>query len=334
MSDPCRAIKDYASGQLTARRGSSRQLNLSALKRFAAADRDAIRPRINRADIPWRTSCHGESTALTNGKSCAPLMGSNNLPLLVNDLSALWLPAARAQERPIIAIWDEADLLALWLLRGWESARACHLTNLRLSHPPKWEARPSDRVAAEAMQEIRLVFVVIHCSTQAPGTVVGTHRASRIVAGGNRFAAKERTPLPHECAKLHRGIAANAGARRLSPEICANKWLEHRIGELTLKVLNVEWDFQLVRHATRIVRRIKGATTLPPAVHTISSVVKSHPYANHLVSSLYEERCCNGGIYASRECNEHTLRLRRLRLRKPPAGKSVCVHVDRTSVSS
>jgi hypothetical protein len=130
MSDPCRAIKDYASGQLTARRGSSRQLNLSALQRFAAADRDAIRPRINRADIPWRTSCHGESTALTNGKSCAPLMGSNNLPLLVNDLSALWLPAARAQERTIITIWDEADLLALWLLRRWQSARACHLANL------------------------------------------------------------------------------------------------------------------------------------------------------------------------------------------------------------
>jgi hypothetical protein len=154
------------------------------------------------------------------------------------------------------------------------------------------------------------------------------------VAGSNRLATKERTPLPHECAELHRGIAANAGARRLSAKICANKWLEHRIGELTLKVLNVEWDLQLVRHATRVVRCIKGATTLPPAIHTISSIVKSHPYANHLVSSLYEEGCCNGGIYAPRESNKHTLRLRRLRLRKPPAGKSVSVHVDRTPVSS
>jgi hypothetical protein len=261
-------------------------------------------------------------------------MRADNLTLLVNDLSALWLPATRAQERTVIAIWDETDLLALWLLRRWESARACHLTNLRLCHPPKWEARPSDRLAAEAMQEIRLVFVVIHSGTQAPGATVSAHRASRIVAGGNRLAAKERTPLPHECAELHRGIAANAGARRLSAEIRANKWLEYRIGELALKVLNVEWDLQLVRHATRIIRRIKGATTLPPAIHTISSIVKSHPYANHLVSSLYEERCCNGGIYASRECNEHTLRLRRLRLGKPTAGKSMYVHVDRTSVSS
>jgi hypothetical protein len=154
------------------------------------------------------------------------------------------------------------------------------------------------------------------------------------VAGGNRLATKERTPLPHECAELHRGIAANAGARRLSAKICANKWLEHRIGELALKVLNVEWDLQLVCHATRIVRRIKGATTLPTAIHPIRSIVKSHPHTNNLVSSLYKERCCYGGIYAARECNKHTLRLRRLRLRKPPAGKSVCVHVDRTSVSS
>jgi hypothetical protein len=259
---------------------------------------------------------------LANGKSCTPFMGADNLTLLVYNVSALWLPAARAQERTVIAIWDEADLLALWLLRGWESARACHLTNLRLCHPPKWEARTSNRVAAEAMQEIRLIFVVIHCGTQAPRPAVGAHRASRIVSGRNCFAAKERTPLPHECAELHRGIATNAGARRLSAEIRANKWLEHRIGELALKVLNVEWDLQLVRHATRIVRRIKGATTLPPAIHPISSIVKSHPYANHLMSSLYEERRCNGGIYAPRECNEHSLRLRRLRLGKPPAGKS------------
>jgi hypothetical protein len=261
-------------------------------------------------------------------------MGADNLTLLVNHLSALWLPATRAQKRTVIAVWDKADLLALWLLRRWESARACHLTNLRLCHPPKWEACPSDRIAAEAMQEIRLVFVVIHCGTQAPGTTVSAHRAARIVPGRNCFAAKERTPLPHECAELHRGIATNAGARRLSAQIRANKWLEHRIGELTLKVLNVEWDLQLVRHATRIVRRIKGATTLPPAIHSVSSIVKSHPHTNNLVSSLYEERCCNGGIDATRECNKHTLRLRRLRLRKPPAGKSVCVHVDRTSVSS
>jgi hypothetical protein len=184
------------------------------------------------------------------------------------------------------------------------------------------------------MQEIRLVFVVIHSGTQAPGATVSAHRASRIVAGGNRLAAKERTPLPHERAELHRGIAANAGARRLSAEIRANKWLEHRIGELALKVLNVEWDLQLVRHATRIIRRIKGATTLPPAIHPIRSIVKSHPHTNNLVSSLYEERCCNGGIYAARERNEYTLRLRPLRLGKPPAGKSECVHVDRTSVRS
>jgi hypothetical protein len=96
MSDPCRAIKDYASGQLTARRGSSRQLNLSALKRFAAADRDAIRPRINRADIARRPSRHGEPTALANGKSCTPFMSADNLTLLVYNLSALWLPASRA----------------------------------------------------------------------------------------------------------------------------------------------------------------------------------------------------------------------------------------------
>jgi hypothetical protein len=96
MPDPCRAIKNYASRQLSARRGGPRQMDLSALKRFAAADRDAIRPRINRADITRRPSRHGEPTALANGKSCTPFMRADNLTLLVNNLSALWLPASRA----------------------------------------------------------------------------------------------------------------------------------------------------------------------------------------------------------------------------------------------
>jgi len=140
------------------------------------------------------------------------------------------------------------------------------------------------------------------------------------VTGRNRIATEKGTPLPHERAELHRGIAADAGARRFTSEVCTNKWFEHRIGKLALKILNVEWDLQLIRHAARVVRCIKGATTLPPAVHTIRSIVKSHPYANHLVSGLDEERCCNGGIYAARESNEHSFGLHCLWLREPPAG--------------
>jgi hypothetical protein len=151
------------------------------------------------------------------------------------------------------------------------------------------------------------------------------------VTGGNRFAAKQGAPLPYECTKLHRGVAANAGARSLASQIGANKWFKNGVGEFALKILNVERDLQLVSHASCIVCRIKRAATLPPAIHAVRSIMEAHPNPNNLMTSLNKKCCGNRGVHAARECNEHALRTRSLRLRKPPAGKSARDHGDGAS---
>jgi hypothetical protein len=139
------------------------------------------------------------------------------------------------------------------------------------------------------MQEIRLVFVVIHSGTQAPGATVSAHRASRIVAGGNRLAAKERTPLPHERAELHRRVAANAGARRLTTLIRRHKGLQDRIGKLLLEILNMERDAEMVGNATRIIGGIKGAAALAMSIALIGGAMQSHPYAHNFMACFNQE---------------------------------------------
>jgi hypothetical protein len=93
------------------------------------------------------------------------------------------------------------------------------------------------------------------------------------VPGSNRIAAEERTPLANECTELHRRVAADTGARRLTALICRNKWLQDGIGELLLQILNMERDPEMVGDTTRIVGGIEGAATLAVAVTLIGGAV-------------------------------------------------------------
>jgi hypothetical protein len=73
------------------------------------------------------------------------------------------------------------------------------------------------------------------------------------VPSGNGIAAEECAPLTNECAELHRRVAANAGAWRLTTLIRGHKGLKDGVGELLLEVLNMERDAEVIGNATRIV---------------------------------------------------------------------------------
>jgi hypothetical protein len=109
------------------------------------------------------------------------------------------------------------------------------------------------------------------------------------VPRSNRIAAKECTPLPYQCAELHRCVAANAGARRLTALIRRNKGLQDGIGELLLKILNVERDPEMVGDTTRIIGGIKGAATLAVPITLIGGAVQAHPHSNNFMARLDQE---------------------------------------------
>jgi hypothetical protein len=157
------------------------------------------------------------------------------------------------------------------------------------------------------MQEVGLVLVLVNCSSESPRITICADRAPCIVPSCNRLAAEQCTPLPDECTKLHRRVAADARARRLAAEIRANKWLKHRGGKLALKILNVERDLQLVGYPSCVVCRIKRAATLPSPIHAIRSIVQAHPHANNLMSGLNKKCGRNRRVHTAREGNEHTL---------------------------
>jgi hypothetical protein len=217
-------------------------------------------------------------------------MRSNDSARLVNDFTLASCRATVAQQAAVVTIWNEADLLALWLLCSHKATRTCDFAHFWLRHAAQRESRPRDCGAVESMQEVGLVLLGVDSGTQSPGAPVIGDGASRIVPGSNCIASEERTPLANECAELHRRVAAHARARRLTALIRRDKWFQDRIRELLLKVLNVERDPKMIGNATRIVSGIKGAAALAMSVALIGGAVQAHPYADDLMASLDQER--------------------------------------------
>jgi hypothetical protein len=106
------------------------------------------------------------------------------------------------------------------------------------------------------------------------------------VPSGNGITAEEGAPLTNERAELHRRVAANTGAWRLAALIRRHKGLQDGVGELLLKILNMERDAEVIGNATRIVGGVEGAAALAVTVTLIGGTVKSHPHSNNLMARL------------------------------------------------
>jgi hypothetical protein len=216
-------------------------------------------------------------------------MRSHDGARFVNDLTLASCRSAIAQQAAVVAVGHEADLLALWLLGSDEPTRSGYLANFRFRHATEWEPRPRDCSTVESVEEVGLVLLGIDSGTQSPGASIIRDGATRIVAGGNSIATKESAPLPNERAKLHRRIAANARARCLTALIRSDERFQYGIGELSFKVLNVEWDAEMVGDAPCVVSGIKGAATLAVTVTLIGGAVQAHPNTNDLMAGLDQE---------------------------------------------
>jgi hypothetical protein len=139
------------------------------------------------------------------------------------------------------------------------------------------------------MQEVGLVLLGIDSGTQSPGAPVIRDGAAGIVPRSNRVTPKERTPLTNERTKLHRRVAANAGAWRLTALICGHKGLQDRISKLLLKVLNMERDAKMIGNTPRIIGGVKGAAALAMTVTLVGGAMQAHPYAHHFMTCFNQE---------------------------------------------
>jgi hypothetical protein len=260
--------------------------NAAHVQRCAWRNGDPIRHRVYRADIARCNTAPRETPALPNREPFASGVRADNGARFVNDLALAACGTTFTKQAAVITVGYEADLLALWLLCSHKATRSCDFPHLRFRHAAQRESRPRDCSAVESMQEVGLVFLDVYGGAESPREPVIRDSATRIVPRSNRVTTEERAPLANEGAEFHRGVAAHARARRLTALIRRHKWFQDRIGELLLKVLNVERNAKMIGDATRIVSGIEGAAALAMAITLIGGAMQSHPHADNLVARL------------------------------------------------
>src|SRR5260370_41886311 len=113
----------------------------------------------------------------------------------------------------VVTAGDKADLLRVRLLRRGQAMLAGKVTNLRLSHVPQGEHRPTELLLREPEKKIRLVLGMIRRTLEQPtaATVVELHAG--IGPSRDRFRA-ELLCHSEELIKLQMIVAENARDRR------------------------------------------------------------------------------------------------------------------------
>src|SRR5205085_535913 len=102
--------------------------------------------------------------------------------VLIHDRPGLDpLAEAVLEQRPVAAVRDEADLLALWLERGDQAERPCLVADLGLGPVANGKAQDPELLLAKLVEHIGLVLALVDGAPQPKA--VGTLIDARIVAG-------------------------------------------------------------------------------------------------------------------------------------------------------
>src|SRR3972149_8241653 len=133
-------------------------------------------------------------------------------PIAVEDGARFRYPArASPQRRPDVAARNEADALALGLVRGREAQAPRDLTDLRFRQLTKRKPSIPHLLLTEPVQEVGLVLVLV-ASPQKQRLAIRANRAACVVARCHRFAVVQVACLSARSPELAGRVAVDAWA--------------------------------------------------------------------------------------------------------------------------
>src|SRR5262249_39052055 len=206
-----------------------------------AAHHDAIALGVDRRDVEPPLGRDAEPAPLAHRVAVDAAVAPEHAARGVDDLA---LTRQRARLRAlhrarVVAVGNEADLLALGLLRGGEPERARALAHLGLGHRAERKVRGAELRLREPEQEVGLVLVGIDRAPQPaqPGLWVAID--ARVVPRGHRAGAEYLRAL-EQVLELEALIARHARDWRASREIGARELIDHLALEALAVVRDVE----------------------------------------------------------------------------------------------
>ena len=163
-------------------------------------------------------------------------------------------------ERRVVAVGDEADLLAIGLGGHRQSQLARQLAHLRLGVAAERKIRSRQLLLLQAEEKIGLILRTVRATAHliAAGCIVEAD--ARVMASGDARCAHALGQI-EELIELDEVVAERAGDGRAARQIIVDKRLDDLLFEARLEVDHVIGDAQMLRDVARIVDVVERAAS-------------------------------------------------------------------------
>src|SRR5947209_5975877 len=163
------------------------QLNPAGAQRLARADHDAALRGVEAHDVERMSGGNSEPAPLADGEMDDAGMGAEHAAGFVHDVARLGGAGSQALDNVAIAAGgDEADVLAVLLLRDRKTEAARKLARLCLGHVAQRKAQELELLPGGGKQEVALVAGAVAGAIKRPART-GQAAARNIMSGGQRL---------------------------------------------------------------------------------------------------------------------------------------------------
>ncbi len=162
------------------------------------------------------------------------------------------LAEVSVDESRIVAVGNEANLLAVGLRGHRQSQLASQIAHLRLGVSAQGKIGAGQLLLLQAEEEIGLVLGVVH----APAHLIAARRVvkadARVMAGGDALRAHAGRHI-QKLIELDEVVAERAGDGRAAGQIIVDEGLHHLLFEAGFEVDDVIGNAQLLRDVAGVV---------------------------------------------------------------------------------
>ncbi len=210
-------------------------------------------------------------------------------------------------ERRVIAIWDETDLLAVGLGGHRQTQLARQLAHLRLGVSAQRKIRARQLMLLQAEEKIGLILGVVRAPAHliAPAPVVKAD--ARVVTGGD---VRRAHALGHiqELIELDEIVAERARNGRAAGQIIVDERLDHLLFEAGLEVDHVIGDAEMLGHVARVIHVVErtapaGGPALGREFRQSPLIPQLHGQAYNAPALTLQQSRDDGAIHSARHCH-------------------------------
>jgi hypothetical protein len=247
---------------------------------------------------------HAQAPALADSEVLVTVVAGQHAPLAGHHLAVPGLDPPAHEPAPADAR-EEAQVLALALVRDRQSGVACEGADRRLGEPPKGERQALELFAPQAGEHVALVLGRVRGHADQQSLAVA--RDPRIVARGEAGGAERSRQLEHGV-EADEAVAAHARVGGAAGLVLGQEVVHHRAAELVAQVEGEVGNAHALGEAPGPDHGLGRAAALLAVRGGVGPQLEGH--GHHLVAGVERELRGGGAVHSSAHRHKRPSRAR------------------------